>query len=385
MDTLFSDIAVVVVASGLLAWLALLTRQPIIVAYIAAGMLLGPTGLRWVHNVAFIDGISHIGISLLLFLAGVVLHPTRMMSLFRQTMIITVATGALFALITMLFAVAMGFNTSEALIMGLALMFSSTILAVKLLPTTTLHQRHMGALSIAILIAQDLLAVVLLMFLNVNMTQSALRLALTPLVGAVFIVAVLAAEQFVVRRIMRQVECYQELLFLTALAWCFGVAMAANALGFSHEVGAFVAGFSLARSPISRFLTEGLKFMRDFFLVLFFFALGARIDLGVVSSVLLPAALLSLLIVVVKPLSFTVLSRLFGEEARFSREVGIRLGQASEFSLIVALVACQSGILSMRASQLVQVVTIITMIISSYITVFFYPTPLGSRNRLKQD
>ena len=386
MDVIFFDIAIVIVVSACLAWLTLLTRQPIIIAYIITGVALGPWGLKIVQEIDFIDQVSRLGVTLLLFLVGLVLHPKRILDLFKQTILVTVAACLIFSVLSALFAfIVVGFSTLESIIVGLALMFSSTILVVKLLPTITLHQRHMGFLCIAVLIAQDLIAVGILLFLSGSRPESPLNLFLMPFIGVAFVAIAFLFEQYLLRWVMKQVELYHEVLYLVALGWCFGLALLAKSIGFSYEVGAFIAGLALARSPISLFLSEGLKFFRDFFLVLFFFALGARIDLLVLQSVFFPSLLLTLILLALKPLVYILLFRLTGEKGAFSREIGFRLGQASEFSLIIALFAYSLGTISQRASQLIQTVAIITIVVSSYITVYFFPTPLGIRRKLKQD
>lgn len=381
----FSDIAIIIVVSTCLAVIGVLTRQPIIIAYILAGIALGPWGFSIIKGISFLNGVSHIGVVLLLFLAGVVLHPRRLVELFKETIIITVVTGLIFCTIFAAVARIFGFSILECVIIGIALMFSSTILVVKLLPTTALHQKRMGSLCIAVLIAQDIIAVAVLLFLSGRRPGSVLQTALIPVVGATFIAAVMFGEQYIIRPIMRKVDYYHEVIYLMALAWCFGCSIVAQKIGFSHEIGAFIAGLSLARSPISLFLSEGLKFFRDFFLVLFFFTLGAQIDILIVKIICIPAIVLSILLLVMKPLGYMLLFRFNGEQRRFSKEIGIRLGQASEFSLIVGLTALASNDISRNAAQLIAIVFIITLIVSSYITVFFLPTPIGSSGTLKQD
>lgn len=385
MTNIFFDIAIVVVVSAGLAWIALLSRQPVIIAYVVTGAILGPWGLKIVGKVDFINEVSHIGVTLLLFLAGLVLHPKRLMQLFKQTFLVTILSSLTFGAISALFVSFIGFSQTECIIVGLSMMFSSTILVVKLLPTTTLHHKHMGSLCIGVLIIQDLIAVLILMFLNPDRSGSSwspyqIPLAFIALVGTAFIF-----EQYVLRRVIRQVDHYHEVLFLVALAWCFGLSVAAEKIGFSNEVGAFIAGLALARNPISLFFSEGLKFFRDFFLVLFFFTLGAKIDFLVVQSIILPALLLAVMLIVLKPLILMLFFRLSGETGSFSREIGIRLGQASEFSLIISVLAYDSGLIGKAPSQMIQFVAITTIILSSYMTVFMCPTPLGTRKTLKQD
>lgn len=385
MDNVFSSIAIIIVVSALSACFGILSRQPIVVAYIAAGVVLGPWGFSVVKNVHLVNDISHIGVVLLLFLAGLVLHPQRLLALFRKTMFITVLAGLVCSGVMFGLMLLWHYSVTESLLAGAAMLFSSTILVVKLLPTTTLHQQRMGSLCIAILVAQDLLAIALLLLLKGDRPDSWIAGVLMLAKGVAVITVIMLVEQFVIRPLMKRIDYYHEVLLLLSLGWCLGVAVATDYLGFSHEIGAFVAGLALARSPISLFLSEGLKFFRDFFLVLFFFTLGAGIDLGILRSVWMTALVGGVALLIVKPLLYRWLFIRSGESIPFSTEIGTRLGQSSEFSLIVAVVALDHGIISAQVSQLIQVITIFTMIVSSYLTVAFFPSPLGVKGKLLQE
>ena len=164
-----------------------------------------------------------------------------------------------------------------------------------------------------------------------------------------------------------------------------GIAALAEHLGLSYEIGAFIAGVVMARTKISYIFSESLKPLRDFFLLFFFFVLGAEFDVVNVPSVLLPAVLLGAIIITIRPLYLSLLLRAMKEKKEFSIEIGYRLGQASEFALIIAMAASSSGKLGTTATQLVQLVTILTMIASSYIIVFKYPTPISPNLSLKKD
>lgn len=385
METFFVDIGIVIVFSAALSWVALRLRQPIITAYLLCGVIAGPWGLGLVREVQFMDAVSRIGVTLLLFLAGIVLHPRRWAELFRKITLLAVASCLATFVLAEAFGLLWGFGARDSAWVGMALMFSSTILVLKLLPTTTLHQRHMGAACIALLIVEDLIAVGLLVFLGTATRSVTAGLFLLPLKAIVLVAFSILFEQFVLRRIMQQCEEFHETLYLLALAWCLGMALLASRLGFSYEVGAFVAGVALARSPLSLFLSEGLKPFRDFFLVLFFFVLGAKVNLYMVREVALPAILLTALFLGLKPVILYGLFRTAGEEKAFAKEIGLRLNQTSEFSLIIAGAAAYHGLMSPAASHLAQLTTILTMIVSCYIVVFNYPTPLGTMGRLKQD
>ncbi|MCK5178199.1 MAG: cation:proton antiporter, partial [Candidatus Omnitrophica bacterium] len=151
------------------------------------------------------------------------------------------------------------------------------------------------------------------------------------------------------------------------------------------ETGAFFAGVILARHKISFFISEKLKPLRDFFLVLFFFALGANLNLSVMMSIFVPSIVLATVFVMIKPWIFQKAFIWAGEEKSFSEETGMRLGQLSEFSLLIAFLAFKLGHISSSASQLIQFTTILTFIISSYLVVYKYPTPIGTSEELIRD
>lgn len=384
-DPVFIQISIVVIVSALLSCVALIARQPIIIAYIAGGLLVGGFGLGWVKDTTFIDEISRIGVTLLLFLAGIVLHPRRLRELFRQTILLTLVNSIISFFVCAAFCLLWSFDLTSAIFIGLTLIFSSTILVLKLIPTTALHHKRMGAYSIAILIAQDLIAIGMLVFLEAGQGSTLLEWALLPIKGILLIAATIAAEQIILRRIMAWSSRFQETLQLLAISWCLGIALAAEHLGLSYEIGAFIAGVALARSPLSFFLSEQLKPFRDFFLVFFFFVLGTRFDPATCSSVMVPALLLTLMMMSAKYLSFRTLFRRVGEEKKFAHETGMRLAQASEFSLILVLAEQRVGLLDGRAFQLVQLVTVFSMIASSCIVVARFPSPLATNPKLKQD
>jgi len=178
---------------------------------------------------------------------------------------------------------------------------------------------------------------------------------------------------------------FHEYIFLLAIGWCLGLAELAKLIGLSEEIGAFVAGITIATSPIAQYIAVNLRPLRDFFLILFFFAVGARIDLGMLGDVIVPALILAALVLSLKPVTYRWLLRGLSEERRLAWDLGFRLGQASEFSLLIAYVAVDAALLSSGASLLIQAATIITFLVSSYIVVFNYPSPIAINDRLRRD
>lgn len=386
MEQFALDLSIIIVGSAVLSIGAVFLKQPIIIAYILCGILAGPWGLGWIRHVESIEMISRLGVTLLLFLAGLCLHPQKLLRLFRETIFITAANCAASFVTAFLIARVFHFSAMDALCIGLAFMFSSTILVVKLLPTTRLHHERMGAICIGVLIMQDLLAIVVLAWIRCLGAQGVFSsFTVLTMKLCLFIGALVLVEQHVLRRVMGYVERLHEIIFILGLAWCFGIAGIANRMGLFYETGAFFAGVVMARHPIALFVSERLKPLRDFFLVLFFFTLGAKLDFLVLRGIWLPSLALTLIFVLAKPWLFQRLFMMAGEERAFAQETGTRLGQLSEFSLLIAVLALNLGHISHAVSQLIQAVTILTFIISSYIVVLNYQTPIGVSKQLIKD
>jgi len=386
-DNILFSIFVIFSGAAVIATLALQARQSLIVAYIALGIGFGPWGLGLIRDVGMVREIGHVGIIFLLFLLGLNLKPQDLLHMLRKTTLVTVISALLFAAFGYAVASLSGFTQLESVVIGTTLMFSSTIIGLKLLPTTVLHHQHAGEVMISILLLQDIIAIVVMLVLhgvgkggNLAVDLAQLALTLPALVTFAFLI-----QRYLLVHLLRRFNKIQEYLFLVAIGWCLGVGQLAQHFGLSYEIGAFIAGVSLASHPIAMFISESLKPLRDFFLVVFFFTLGAAFDLGALSGVLLPALLLAVGTLLLKPLVFRWLLARTGEKPGLSWEMGVRLGQVSEFSLLVAFVAQQSGVISPSASYLVQLTTLMTFIMSSYYIVMRYPTPIAVSDRLRRD
>ncbi len=374
--------------AALLATAALYTRQPLLVAYIAIGCLLGPHGMALVADPDLLSEIAEIGIIFLLFLVGLDLPPAKMKNMAGEGLLTALVSMAVFFGVGFALMLAFDFTIGEAIVTGIAVTFSSTIIGIKLLPTTVLHHRHIGEIVISLLLIQDLVAILALLFLASSADSATATLqSLAVVMFALPIIALGAVfgVRFVLLPLITRFDAYHEFIFLLALGWCLGVASAAHYAGLSFEIGAFVAGVSLATSPISQYIAESLRPLRDFFLVLFFFSVGAGLNIVLLMDVFLPTLLLALALIAVKPGTFALLLKWQGEESKTSWEVGYRLGQASEFSLLVSYVAAGAAILSVEAAHVIQGATVMTLLISSYIVVFRYPSPIALSAELRRD
>lgn len=375
--------------AAIFASIALYTHQPLIIAYIALGACIGPYGLSMVTDLNLLSQIGHIGIIFLLFLLGLDMQPQALWATLRKSTFVALLSSVLFMATGSAVAHLFGYSNIDAIIVGAAMMFSSTIIGIKLLPTTVLHHRHIGELMIGMLLLQDLLAIIVLMMListaEGNTDGLGAGLAFSLLSLPLLALAALAVVRWILLPLITRFDRFHEYIFLLALGWCLGMAEAAKALGLSEEIGAFIAGITIATSPISQYIAVNLKPLRDFFLILFFFSVGARFDLALLSAVLAPALLLSILVLTLKPVVYRFLLKGVSENRELAWDLGFRLGQGSEFSLLIAYVAIGSSLISEQASILIQATTIITLIVSSYIVVLNYPTPIAISDKLRRD
>lgn len=377
---------IIFTGAAALAAVALYTRQPLIVAYIAIGCLVGPHGIALVSDDRLLAEIGEIGIIFLLFLVGLDLPPAKLKDMIGESVLTALGSTALFFGLGFAVMLAFGFTLVEAAVAGTACVFSSTILGIKLLPTTVLHHRHIGEIVISLLLIQDLLAIIALLILAGFDTQGGVLSTTLTVLVALPVVALVAylGVRFLVVPLLARFDVFQEFTFLLAVGWCLGIASLSQALYLSWEIGAFVAGVSLANSPIAQYITENLRPLRDFFLVLFFFAVGAAINPSLLLDVWLPTIVLAVVLVACKPPVFRALLRWQKESDRVSREVGYRLGQASEFSLLLVFVA-GTALLSAEAAHVVQGATVLTLLLSSYLVVFRYPSPIAVSETLRRD
>ncbi len=372
---------------ALLSTLALFTRQSMLIAYMVAGILLGPDCLNLVGNAQLMRHTGDIGIIFLLFLLGLHLPPQKLIGMMKKISIVGLVSSFLFFFIGFIVAFLFGFSIQICSVIGAAMMFSSTIIGIKLLPTTVLHHQHTGEVMISVLLFQDLIAIVVLLVMRaVSLGSSLVHDTLYVLIGfPLVLIFAFFFERYVLIVLFKRFSRMKEYLFLLSIAWCLGLSALAYYLKLSVEIGAFIAGVSLATSPISVYIAESLKPVRDFFLVLFFFSVGALFKLSFFVSVFEPALLLAVGLFVVKPLVYRYLLVRVGETKKVSWEVGGRLGQISEFSLIIAAAAYKLSLIDEKAQYLIQAATMLSFVLSSYWVVMRYPTPVSLSSKLRRD
>jgi Kef-type K+ transport system membrane component KefB len=388
ISSIIGSFFLIFTGAAVLATLALYTRQPLLIAYIAVGCLLGPHGFQMVSDARLLSEIAEIGIIFLLFLVGLDLQPSKLRRMLGEGLVTAAVSTCVFFLVGYAMMRFFGYRQSEAVIAGVALTFSSTIVGIKLLPTTVLHHRHIGEIVVSLLLLQDLIAILALILLagyGDNLTDTLLNLGTVLLALPLVVAGAVLGVRYGILPLVQRFDAFHEFIFLLALGWCLGLASVASMAGLSYEIGAFIAGVSMAMHPISQYIAESLRPLRDFFLVLFFFSVGAGLDTLLMLDVLLPIVLLATVVVGMKPVVFSALLRWQGETSETAWEAGYRLGQASEFSLLVTYVAAGTVLLGAEAAHVIQGATVLTLVASTYAVIFRYPSPIAVSPALRRD
>ncbi|HEV2613339.1 MAG TPA: cation:proton antiporter [Gammaproteobacteria bacterium] len=373
--------------AALLSTLVLLTRQSLLVAYLLLGLLFGPFGLKLIPDRELARQIGDIGIIFLLFLLGVELNPRDLWQMFLKISWIAILSSIIFFIVGAGVAYIFGFTLEECVVVGAAMMFSSTIIGLKLLPSSTLHHQRVGEIMVGILLFQDLIAIAAMLVIHGMATPGGaywLDFGMALITLPTLLLVAFSVERYVLRPMLSRFDTVQEYIFLVAIAWCLGMAKLAAHFGLSDEIGAFIAGVAIAEGPIASYITENLRPIRDFCLVMFFFTIGAGFNLQLLPEILVPAILLAAIFLIFKPYVFEFLLKRSGEVRHIAAEAGVRLGQASEFSLLLGVMAYQMvpDLIDAKTNYLIQAVTIITFIVSCYWVGSKYPTPMSFDKKL---
>ena len=240
---------------------------------------------------------------------------------------------------------------------------------------------------VGLLLFQDFLAIICLLILasgtpgDLNLPELGMAFAALPALGVI----AFAFVKYVLLHLIARFDRFHEYIFLLAIGWCLGLAKLAEFMHLSAEIGAFIAGITLATSPISQFIALNLKPLRDFFLILFFFALGAQLNIDLLPSLLIPIIAVSAVVLITKPVVFYGLLCRKSERKGLAWDIGFRLGQISEFSLLLTLVASTNGIISEKVTVVIQSAAIVTFLVSSYIVIFCFPNPIAVSEKLRRD
>lgn len=368
---IFSELSLVLIIVALVAGLMRYLKQPLILGYILTGILVGPLLLNLIHAKDAFEGFSQIGITLLLFIIGLGMNIGVIRSLGKVTLVTASAILFIVGGLGYLVCHLMGFNVATALIVGVALFFSSTIIILKVLSDKREVNRLHGQIAIGVIIFDDVVATLAMLVITAMSqgdglsVQDIIWLTLKAFGLGLFL---FVAGSKVIPYFAKKLAESQEFLFVFAVAWGFGISTLFSLAGFSHEVGALFAGVSLASLPYSTEMSARLKPLRDFFVILFFVSLGESFDFGNFSQVLVPALILSVIVIIGKPLVvMTTLGRLLGYTKLTSFKVGVHLSQISEFSIVLVVLAYQLKLIDATTTSIMTLVALITIATSSYL------------------
>lgn len=369
-SSVFLELAAILMLAGVIGVVALKLRQPLIIGYIFAGILVGPAALNWVSGGSELKLLSSVGISVLLFVVGLKLD----VGLIRSVGPVALATGLGQIVFTSLFgfliALGLGYAAVPALYIAMCLTFSSTIIIVKLLSDKREIDSLHGRIAVGFLVVQDIaviLAMILLTSFNLEggggIAGQAIRLLL---VGSAFVLGTAATMRWVMPPLLGRLAQNQELLVLFAVAWAVGLAALADVVGFSKEVGAFLGGVSIASTAYREAIASRLTGLRDFLLLFFFIDLGSGLNLSAAGLQLGPALVLSVFVLVGNPLIVVAIMGAMGYRRRTGLLAGLTVAQISEFSLILAALGLQLGQLGEGEVSLITLVGVITIAFSTY-------------------
>jgi len=396
MSGFFLEFTLVFLFIFFISYILSIFKQPIMIGYIIGGIFLGPIFFDVLSTSGYYQVFSHIGIAFLLFLVGLHLN----IKLIKDVGIPAILTGIgqilLTILISIIFTLTIGFSLTTSIIIAISLSFSSTIVIVKLLSDKNALETLSGKISLAFLLVQDCIAVIVLLGINTYISLN----KETETIGIIFnlfLTILIAVILFVVTKpilkLLFQKNHNSEMLFLFAIAWCFSISSLFNYLGFSLEIGAILAGTALASTPLHYEISARIKPLRDFFIILFFIVLGSQmfassIDFSQINSFsekfglvqneiinILPISIvLSLIVLIGNPLIVFIILSFLKYTPRVSFNCGLAVSQISEFSLIIVLLAYDNNLIKSNIISILTLVMLITILFSSYM--FFHSEQL---------
>ena len=377
METnLFIQLSSLLAITVSIAFIVRLLKQPLIIAYIIAGIIGGPLFLNIMHaGESMYDAFASFGVVLLLFIVGLDLNFSYLKKIGKEATIIGLLQFVLNFSMFLPLALYFGLTWASAIFLALAACFSSTIIVLKILGDKQDTEAVYGRYTIGLMLVQDMLSIAVLLWLSFKMPDSSIdnNFSLWPLLKiiGVFGVIILAAK-YLLPTFLKKIASSGEFLFIFTVAWCFGVASLLHWSGLSLELGAIVAGISLGSSRFHTEIASRIKPLRDFFLVLFFILLGSQADFSNLSEILPSALLLSVFVLVAQPIILYFLFRLRHFTRRNSFLGALTSGQLSEFGFIILFAGAATGYIAGREMAIFTLAAIITIFFSSYMMTYSY-------------
>lgn len=373
MGNIFLDLTLIICIAAFLSLIFRFFKQPEILAYILTGIFIASFNFFTASNEDILHSLSQVGVTLLLFMVGLEIRVSELMSLGKA--LILASIGQILGTFVFGFLISsfFRFDILTSFYLATALTFSSTIIVVKLLSDQReLHSLH-AKFSLGILLIQDIVAIFFLMFLSgFNGQQGGIAIInqILPIIfkAGIIFAAIVILSKNIFPKVFEFVAKSPETLFLVSLSWVFGLAAIVSSplIGFSIEIGGFLAGVALANSLVNYQIIAKAKILRDFFIVIFFVLLGLQMSFVNLGQIILPAIVFSLFVLFVKPFIVMVLLSVMGYRKRTSFLTGISLSQVSEFSLILVFIGFKLGHIDKNTVSLITLVGLISFATSTY-------------------
>jgi len=371
-QTIFFELSIILAMTFAVSVLLGYLKQPIIIGYLISGVLLGAFFVNIVGDNQAIAAFAQIGVALLLFVVGLHLNP-KLIKAVGKVSVITGLGQILFTFgIAYLICMFLGFDFVTSFYVAIAMTFSSTILIMKLLSDKGDIETLYGRISVGLMIFQDLVAIIVLMVISSMANGFDFQSIMFGTVsqGVLLTVLVVLAGVYVLPRIIKKVAVSQELLMLFSLAWAFAVSSVYILAGFSMEIGALLAGFTLSISPFRYEISSKMKILRDFFIIIFFVFLGSQMVFESLEKYVIPVVVLSLFVLIGNPLIMMTIMRFMGYKKRNGFLAGTAIAQISEFSLIVVALGVSVGHIERDVLGFVTMIALLTMAGSSYFIIY---------------
>ncbi len=369
---IFIELSLIICITALIAGIMRLLKQPLIIGYILAGIIVSPYFLNIVKSTETIAVFSQIGVAFLLFIVGLSLSPKVMKEVGKASLITGIGQIVFTSLIGFFISKLLGFSTIVSLYIAVALAFSSTIIIMKLLSDKKDLEKLYGKISVGFLLVQDLFVIILLMVISSFSSRlSTINLSVGLILSGVLLIGLfILISVYVLPSLSKFFARSQEFLFLFSIAWGLGLASLFHYIGLSMEIGALVAGVALSMSPYHYEISSKMRTLRDFFIILFFILLGSQMVFGNINQLIIPAIVFSLFILIGNPLIVMILMGLLGYKKKIGFQAGFTVAQISEFSLILIALGVSVGHLTNEILSLVTIVGLITISGSTYLILY---------------
>jgi Kef-type K+ transport system membrane component KefB/voltage-gated potassium channel Kch len=364
-ENVLADIGIAIIAATVLAYVARLLRQPVLLAYIAAGLVIGPPGVGLVHNTDLIAQLSELGLAFLMFIVGLEIDLKKLVHSGRVGALVGTIQVLLSALMAVVVMQLLGFTGLPAVYLGVASAFSSTMIVVKLLSDKSELDTVNGRLTLGVLLVQDVLAIVVLALQPSLQNPSLLPIGLSILSGLALVAGSLAAARFILPRLLQWAAKSPEIVLISAVSWCLLVGYVAIRADFSVAMGALIAGVTLSAFPYTLDVVAKIRGLRDFFVTLFFVSLGMQLEVGA-TQVVGCALVLSIVVLATRFLTVGPTLQLLGYGSRVGVLCSLALAQAGEFALVIASVGFSLGHIGREVVSIVALTLVVTSTLSTY-------------------